>query len=566
MHIALYRLFLLSLCTLWFPVCLGARTDTLLTERHIKSVYMAWPDSALRLTAAAEEQGYMPAAQADMLRAMIYENRGMFTLEERYLRWALQASEITQDPRRHLSALYQLTLVLKNLGRYEESIRWAREAMEEARYQDNRRIEAQLLFTMGQVYRSLKRMDTAERYMQQAIDLLDGSNDVHELAFLSTFYGEYASMCYDNDRMNRAIDLSLKRREVIGRMKEMPGPPPGYIDQQYAYLYAKLAMFYQCDGQTDQAAEAAGSYQDTRFSHTPRGCIDLIPYLLETKRYNDILPRLERYNHLFEEVDTVQPAYLILLDYYARAYRGLGDYRRADSYQQRVGTLADSLYVRESDSRAHEYAVLFHTQEQETRLYQSQQRNRLLQVVGIVSLLTVALLGALVRQKQRNVRRLDEKNRIAARQIDELMARQKEWRQTYTALAECQPRQDDNDHSTEDNASLLPRIMQAESRLMEMQLFLNPDIRRDDLLKALHISRPTLSALVRYHHDDSVGSYINRLRVEYAVELLRDQSHYSLDAVATQAGFKSRSTFYAAFQKRFGLTPAQYRKTHEGAD
>lgn len=552
---------------MWLPACLGAQTDTLLTERHIKSIYMAWPDSALRLTTAAEEQGCLPTSQADMLRAMIYENLSMFTLEERYLRRALQATEITHNPRRHLSALYQLSLTLQSLGRSDEGIRIAKEGIAEARRQDNRRIEAQLLFNIGQLYRTLKRTNEAERYMQQAIDLLEESDDVHELAFLSTFYGEYAAMLYEHDRMDKAIRLSLKRREVIDRMKDMPGPPPGYIDQQYSYLYAKLAMFYQCAGQPDRAAEAARLYQATRFADTPRGCVDLIPYLLETKRYHDILPRLERYNHLFEGVDTIQPAYLVQLDSYARTYRGLGNFRLADSYQQRVCTLTDSLYAREKAGQAHEYAVLFHTQEQEAQLRESRQQNQSQRIVIGISLLAAVLLGTLVWQKQRHVRQLARKNQDAARRIDELMAQEKELRQAYATLAATQPPSPEDETGDEADTEgkdisphLLLRAREAEARLMERQLYLNPDLRREDLLKALRISRLTLATMQRLKDDDSFNAYINRLRVEHSVELLR-QGNFSIDAVSAQAGFKSRSTFYSAFQKRFGMTPSQYRQT-----
>ena len=563
------------LLALLLPIRLCAQTDSLLTERHIKAVYLTDADSALSLTNAAQARGRLSSAQADLLRAMIYESLSMFNLEERYLRRALQADEVIRSPRRRLSALYQLSLTLQSLGRHEESIRMAEEGIAEARRQDNRRVEAQLLFAVGQVYRSLKRTDKATHYMQQAIDLLKDSDDVRELAFLSTFYGEMAAMYYDRDHMDQAIGLCLKRREVIDRLKDMPGPPPGYVDQQYGYLYAKLATFYQCAGRTREAADAYRLYAATRFADTPGGYAYCIPYLLEAHRYDDILPRLRRLDTVLQKGDTIQPGYLIQMDHYARTYRGLGDYRRADAYQQRAYTLADSLYAREKAGQAHEYAVMFHTQEQEARLNEARQHNRLLALAGGMSLLVAVLLGVVAWQKQRHVRQLDEKNRIAARRIDELMSRDRELREAYAALAAARPplpeeteedeTEDKADEPTDEQASPTPlallRAREAEARLMEQQLYLNPDLRREDVLKALHISRLTLAVLLRQRDDDSFGAYINRLRVEHSVEWLRNQSHYSIDAVATQSGFKSRSTYYAAFQKRFGMTPAQYRKT-----
>ncbi|MEL6700021.1 MAG: AraC family transcriptional regulator [Bacteroidota bacterium] len=36
--------------------------------------------------------------------------------------------------------------------------------------------------------------------------------------------------------------------------------------------------------------------------------------------------------------------------------------------------------------------------------------------------------------------------------------------------------------------------------------------------------------------------------------------HYTLEAIAQEAGFKSKSSFHATFKQYTSLTPAQYRK------
>ena len=56
--------------------------------------------------------------------------------------------------------------------------------------------------------------------------------------------------------------------------------------------------------------------------------------------------------------------------------------------------------------------------------------------------------------------------------------------------------------------------------------------------------------------------FINGYRVKAAQEMLTDSkwSHYTIIAIAYEAGFNAKSTFYAVFKKQAGMTPSAYRK------
>ena len=58
----------------------------------------------------------------------------------------------------------------------------------------------------------------------------------------------------------------------------------------------------------------------------------------------------------------------------------------------------------------------------------------------------------------------------------------------------------------------------------------------------------------------SLTEYVTRKRVEYAIRLLSDSS-LSVDEISQKTGFVDRSTFYSAFSKITGTTPAQYRSS-----
>lgn len=235
--------------------------DSLLTEQHIRSIYYTLPDSALSLLDEAEARRlpHLPQFRIDMLRGTVYERQGMYHLKERYIRRALQSDSVQHTPLRKLQVLTQLATALDRLNKYEEGIRICTQAIELAQEQGQKAKESELLFTLGRMYQGMKLDDKAFRYMYRSIELLQGTDNVRELAQLSTSYGDLSAYLAENERLDEAIALCEKRLDVISRMSLLSGPPPGYIDQQYGYLYSKLAWYYLQNGQSEKAAEPPGN-------------------------------------------------------------------------------------------------------------------------------------------------------------------------------------------------------------------------------------------------------------------------------------------------------------------
>jgi transcriptional regulator GlxA family with amidase domain len=57
----------------------------------------------------------------------------------------------------------------------------------------------------------------------------------------------------------------------------------------------------------------------------------------------------------------------------------------------------------------------------------------------------------------------------------------------------------------------------------------------------------------------SVSDYINKLRVDYSVQVINEHPNWTIDAIAEMCGYVRRATYYSHFNRRFGITPAQYR-------
>ncbi|MBR2239638.1 MAG: helix-turn-helix domain-containing protein [Prevotella sp.] len=100
-----------------------------------------------------------------------------------------------------------------------------------------------------------------------------------------------------------------------------------------------------------------------------------------------------------------------------------------------------------------------------------------------------------------------------------------------------------------------------DEQMDETRLFTDPDMTVKTMAKALGLTQKRLGGLFKNHPKyNSLGDYLNEKRVLYACRLLREEPHWTIEAVGTEAGFGGRRTFQTEVKRRLGVTPLQYRQ------
>lgn len=91
-------------------------------------------------------------------------------------------------------------------------------------------------------------------------------------------------------------------------------------------------------------------------------------------------------------------------------------------------------------------------------------------------------------------------------------------------------------------------------------LYKNTNIKISDIAKEINITPHKLSQLLNDNLGKSFAAFMNEYRIEEAKKLLQERKELTLEAVGFEAGFSSKSNFYATFKKIVGLTPSQFQK------
>lgn len=106
---------------------------------------------------------------------------------------------------------------------------------------------------------------------------------------------------------------------------------------------------------------------------------------------------------------------------------------------------------------------------------------------------------------------------------------------------------------------------QIESYLQSERPYLNTDFRMNDMVEATGIPRHHLSMTINTLYRANFNNLINWYRIKYILSRFDDPNwdHLTLEGVAEEAGFNSRTTFLNAFKKVTGMTPSKFRKQLE---
>lgn len=560
-------------------------SDSLYTYKYINGIYMSEPERALNLLEGAESKKTLPLRIINELRSKAYRNMYMTKLAFVYARKSYLLDSISQkDPKHLLKMTVDLAELALLMSDHKESMRYALGGLKLAQKEKDKGAEGKLLFCIGENKWQLSFKEEAYDYFDKAIKQLQGAETKLEMAMLSYFYGMKMDYLLNDSRTEEALEVGLKREKLLKSIARLPEKNEAFLDLQYTYLYAKMSYICYLEGEYEQAEKYYQQYLSTKNAYTPDGQTYGIPYLLKLKQYRKVVDRCQDFKKLMQQQqDTVNLQYISILQKEVKAYLGLKDFEKVAALRESIISITDSVNSKDKQNAALELDAIYKATEQEEYIaeqtFQLRVRNISLAFLGCITFLTLFMLWRIWRHSTI----VKYKNKMLAKFINEKLARkedadelliEEETEDPVVVPLDLEP---DEESSEKDDLSLdevaenrdeeeaeNKKIFKDLNRIVvQDQLYLSPELSREDLAQIVHLNNARFARMIKENTGTNFNGYVNELRINYAIKLLKQHPNYTIRAIADEAGFNSTPILYSMFKKKTGMTPYEFKKAQE---
>lgn len=569
-----YYLCFLLLGFLSLPVRAGEdnRGPEQYTREYIMKDYMKDPVRTLQLLDKAEVNSAMPLNIVDELRSAVYRNMYRNKSALYYARRAYVSDSLSHDNPSHLLRMtVSMAELFSLLSEYKESMRYAVQGVELARELKDIQSECRLLFCMGENKRRLSFKEEGYLFFDQAIDLLDNSKNEDYETMLSYFYGVKIGYLIADKRSNEALEIGLQREKLLDRMSEQSKIRTDLLDLQFAYVYSKLAYLFHLTGDQKRAVVYYKNYQSTNAASTPDGKFDATPYLLLLGKYQAVLDNCRDFKEVMRQQDTLNSQYLSILNLEIQANVKLENYKTVINLQRDITAIKDSIYQREKQNAALELDALYELNEKEARI--SEQAFQLkIRTITLICILSGALLALffLWRLWHQNCV-IRNKNKALVKRINEQFSMQEEMDRSQLGvekdLSFPEKVEDESGDNEEQDKQMNKMIFEKLDYIIKRdKMYLSPDLSREELTRIVRMNNTRFAKMIKENTDTNLNGYINNLRLNYAIHLMKEQPDYTLRAIAESSGINSMPTFHQLFKGRTGMTPSEFKNAQKDMD
>lgn len=526
--------------------------------RKITTIYIDKPKKALQMLDSAEQHRLIPIEEIQNLRAMSYfygldnPQKALECANKGYSNAIENVDTLAQ-----LNSLKVLVTVYYMQSHYTEVIIKSNEAIELALKIKDKESVAFFYMALGSAKSEIDNLNDALDYLNKSIEIYQ--TIVEDSARWATCNNMLYALTkqvdvYASNRFyDKAVSLIPRCQALLDYLKKSDSSTIGLNDIREAELMAACSKAYYGDGETKKAEKCYEKLRLTKYGNTDHGIALAVPYLVNSGQYAEALRCIKIKKKHMQKCHSIVTYYYnkVLLRNEFKCYYNLNMYKEASFSANENMVMADSLRAREKKDYVRTVKKVFADRDIQLQLIKHEQKAETSQIVILLATILVVALGLLLAISIRYNNILRRKDRANLAAMEELRKLYNERTRQHTDTIAV----DENEDDDEDRKMFVVIY----NEIITRKLYLKPGFSRDDAISIVPMSMKQFSALFQKYSTGFV-SFVNNLRLEHSLELIRSNQEYTIEGIALDSGFSNRQTFHRLFVEKYGMTPTEYKR------
>lgn len=526
--------------------------------RKITTIYIDKPKKALQMLDSAEQHRLIPIEEIQNLRAMSYfygldnPQKALECANKGYSNAIENVDTLAQ-----LNSLKVLVTVYNMQSHYTEVIIKSNEAIELALKIKDKESVAFFYMALGSAKSEIDNLNDALDYLNKSIEIYQ------TIVEDSARWATYDNMLYaltkqvdvyaSNRFYDKAVSLIPRCQALLDYLKKSDSATIGLNDIREAELMAACSKAYYGAGETKKAEKCYEKLRLTKYGNTDHGIALAVPYLVNSGQYAEALRCIKIKKKHMQKCHSIVTYYYnkVLLRNEFKCYYNLNMYKEASFSANENMVMADSLRAREKKDYVRTVKKVFADRDIQLQLIKHEQKAETSQIVILLATILVVALCLLLAISIRYNNILRRKDRANLATMEELRKLYNERTRQHTDTIAV----DENEDDDEDRKMFVVIY----NEIITRKLYLKPGFSRDDAISIVPMSMKQFSALFQKYSTGFV-SFVNNLRLEHSLELIRSNQEYTIEGIALDSGFSNRQTFHRLFVEKYGMTPTEYKR------
>ena len=526
--------------------------------RKIATMYIVKPKKALQMLDSAEQHRLISIEEIQNLRAMSYfygldnPNKALECANKGYSNAIENVDTLAQ-----LNSLKVLVTVYYMQSHYTEVIIKSNEAIELALKIKDKESVAFFYMALGSAKSEIDNLNDALDYLNKSIEIYQ--TIVEDSARWDTYNNMLYALTkqvdvYASNRFyDKAVSLIPRCLALLDYLKKSDSATIGLNDIREAELMAACSKAYYGAGEAKKAEKCYEKLKLTKYGNTDHGIALAVPYLVNSGQYAEAIRCIKIQKKHMQEHHSIVTYYYIksLLRNEFMCYYNLNMNKEASFSAHENMVVADSLRAREKKDYVRAVKKVFADRDIQLQLIKHEQKAETSQIVILLATILVVALGLLLAISIRYNNILRRKDRANLATKEELRKLYNERTRQHTDTIAV----DENEDDDEDRKMFVVIY----NEIITRKLYLKPGFSRDDAISIVPMSMKQFSALFQKYSTGFV-SFVNNLRLEHSLELIRSNQEYTIEGIALDSGFSNRQTFHRLFVEKYGMTPTEYKR------